>query len=81
MHSGRTYRLSVKSYIAKLLFEVGYKTPVGKQLSPHRCREITYGRKFQQVPEEDSSPALYEKSISSRTTDCCIPDILCQRIK
>ena len=60
-HSGRSFRLSMESYIYKLLFKVGHKTPVNKNISPHRCREITYGRKVQQAPEEDSSPALDKK--------------------
>ena len=60
-HGGRTFRLSMKSYIAKLLFKVGHKPPVKKQIYLERCREITYGSKVQQAPEEDSSPALYEK--------------------
>ena len=49
--------------MAKLLFNVGHKLPVKKELSPHRCREITYGIKVKQAPEEDSSPALYEKVV------------------
>ena len=40
---------------------MGHKLPVKKQLSPYCCREITYSRKVQQAPEEDSSPALDEK--------------------
>ena len=40
---------------------MGHKSPVNKQLSPYRCREITYGRKVQQALEEDSSTALDEK--------------------
>ena len=58
-HSGRTCRLSMKIYTAKLLFKVLHKLPVKKQLYPHRYREIAYGSKVQQAPEEDSSPALY----------------------
>ena len=42
---------------------MGHRLPVKKQLSTHRCREITYSRKVQQAPEEDSSPALYEKIV------------------
>ena len=53
----------MKNYIAKLLFKVGHKLPVKKQLSPHRCRKITYGSKVQQAPEEDSSPDLDEKGV------------------
>ena len=56
-HSGRTCRLWMKIYIPKILFKVGHKLPVKKQLSLHRCRDITYGSKVQQAPEEDSSPA------------------------
>ena len=37
-HSAKTFRLSITSYIAKLLFKVGHKLPVKKNLSPHRCR-------------------------------------------
>ena len=53
----------MKIYIEKLLFKVGHKPPVKKQLSPRRCREITYGRKVQQAPEEDLSPVLEEKGV------------------
>ena len=53
----------MKIYIEKLLFKVGHKPPVKKQISPHRCREITYGSKVQQAPEEDPSPALDEKGV------------------
>ena len=62
-HSDRTCRLSMKSYTEKLLFKVGHKPPFKKQISPHRCRDITYVRKVQQTPEEDSSPALDEKGV------------------
>ena len=62
-HSVKTCRLSIKIYIAKLLFKVGHKPPVKKQLSPHRCREITYVSKVQQAPKEYSSPALDEKGV------------------
>ena len=34
-----------------------------RQLSPHRFREITYGSKVKQAPEEDSYPALDEKFV------------------
>ena len=37
--------------------------PVKKQLSRHRCREITYGSKVQQAPEEDLYPSLDEKGV------------------
>ena len=60
-HSDRTCRLSMASYIAKILFKVGNKLLVKKQLLPHHCREITYGIKVQQALEEDSSPTLDEK--------------------
>ena len=40
-----------------------HKPPVKKELYPHRCKEITYGIKVQQAPEEDSYPALYEKVV------------------
>ena len=50
-------------YIAKILFKVGHKPPVKKQISPHRCREITYDIKVQQAPEEYSPPSLYEKVV------------------
>ena len=40
-----------------------HKLPVKKQLSPHRCREITYVIKVQQASEEYSSTALYEKGV------------------
>ena len=53
----------MKIYIAKILFKVGHKPPVKKQISPHRCREITYDIKVQQAPEEYSSPSLYEKVV------------------
>ena len=53
----------MKIYIEKLLFKVGHKPPVKKQLSPRRCREITYGRKVQHAPEEDLSPVLDEKGV------------------
>ena len=62
-HSVRTCRLSMKRYIAKLLFKVGHKLPVKKHISPHRCREITYGRKVKQEPEEYSSTDLDEKLV------------------
>ena len=62
-HSARTCRMSMTRYIAKLLFNVGHKLPVKKQISPHRCREITYVIKVQQAPEEYSSTALYEKGV------------------
>ena len=42
---------------------MGHKLPVKKQLSPHHCRDIMYGRKVQQAPEEYSSPALDEKVV------------------
>ena len=51
----------MKIYISRILFKVGHKPPVNKHLSQNHCREITYGIKVQQEPEEDSSPALYEK--------------------
>ena len=60
-HGVRTCRMSMKSYIAKFLFKVGHKLTFKKQLSPHHWREIMYGSKVQQAPEEDSSPALDEK--------------------
>ena len=53
----------MKSYIANILFKVGHKRPVKKQLSPQRCREIMYGSKVQQPLEEDSSPDLDEKGV------------------
>ena len=53
----------MKSYIEKILFKVGHKTLVKKQLSLHHCREITYVSKVQQAPEEASSPALDEKVV------------------
>ena len=59
-HSARTWRLSITSYIEKLLFKVGHKLPVKKKFSPHRCRDITYGSRVQQAQEEDSSPVLDE---------------------
>ena len=62
-HSGRTFRLLMKSYIAKLLFKVGHKLPAKKQLSPHLFREITYDIMVQKAPEKDSSRALYEKGV------------------
>ena len=40
-----------------------HKPPVKKQLSPYRCREITYVSKVQQAPEEDSSLALDKKGV------------------
>ena len=53
----------MKIYMAKLLFKVGHKPPVKKLLSPHHCMDIMYGRKVQQAPEQDSSPALDEKLV------------------
>ena len=50
-------------YIAKLLFMVGHKLPVKKHISPHCCRNITYGSKVQQSLEENSSTALDEKGV------------------
>ena len=57
-HIVRTCRLSMKIYIGKLLFKVGYKLPVKKQLFPHRFGEIVYGSKMHKAPEEYSYPAL-----------------------
>ena len=51
----------MKNYVSKLLLQVGHEPPVKKQLSHYRCTEIMYGRKLKQAPEQDSSPALYEK--------------------
>ena len=53
----------MKIYIPKILFKVGHKLPVKKQLSLHRCRDITYGSKVQQAPEEDASPELDERGV------------------
>ena len=62
-HSARTCRLLMTSYIEKLLFKVGHKMPVKTQISPHRCRDITYVSKVQQALEEDSYPALDENGV------------------
>ena len=42
---------------------VGHKPPFKKLLSPYRCKEIKYGSKVQQAPEEYSSPTLDKKLI------------------
>ena len=53
----------IKNFYLGTPMEVGHKLPVKKQLSPHRCREITYGSKVKQAPKKDSYSALDEKGV------------------
>jgi len=63
VHSERTCRLSMKGYIADLLFREGHKPPRRRQLSPYKHREIEYGAKQQMSPEADTSPSLDDEGI------------------
>ena len=44
-HSECTCRLSMNHYIADLLIKLGHPIPKKPQLSPHRCKPISYGSK------------------------------------
>ena len=50
-------------YIADLLIKLGHPIPKKPHLSPHRCKPINYGSKFQMAPEEDTSKPLNEAGI------------------
>ena len=54
----------MKNYITKLLHKIGHPMPKKPQRSPHKCKEVKYGSKENQMtPEEDTSPKLDEDGI------------------
>ena len=57
-HADRTCRLSMKNYITNLLVSLNHPAPKNPQISPHLCREIKYGSKFQHAHKEDTSTPL-----------------------
>ena len=59
----RTFRLSIKGYIERVLLRFYHKSPTKTQLSPHKHREIHYVSKVQVSPEEADSPSLDAKGI------------------
>ena len=60
----RTYRLSMKDYIRKLLLRHNHPTTTHHQLSPHCHVEINYGAKAQYTIEPAYSPPLDNASIN-----------------
>ena len=62
-HSDRSCRLSMKNYIADLLFKLKHPNPRKPQKSPHKWREIEYGSKVQLSPDEDKSEPLDEEEV------------------
>ena len=57
-HANRTCRISMKGYIAKVLFKYGHPFPNKPQFSLQKHREISYGAKEQLAPEDDTSTLL-----------------------
>ena len=50
-------------YIADLLIKLGHPIHEKTQLSPHRCKPISYGSKVQMAPEEDTTKPLNEAGV------------------
>ena len=63
-HKDRTFRRSVKGYIADLLLRLGHTAPVKPRLSPHKSKDIKHGASVQPSPEEDMSSQLDKDRIT-----------------
>ena len=59
----RTCRLSMKNYMKILLVKLNHPMPRKLQLSPHKFREVKYGRETQLSHEEDTSKPLNDAGI------------------
>ena len=62
-HSDRSCRLSMKNYIADLLFKLKHPNPKKPQKSPHKWIQINYGSRVQLSPDEDKSEPLDEEEV------------------
>ena len=71
-----TCRISIKGYIERILTLFGHNCPTKPQLSPHKHREIYYGAKLQEAPEEVTIPLLDSNSIK-RHQDIVVSVLFC----
>ena len=55
--------ISMPDYVSKALIKLGHIPSTTPQHSPHRWVPITYGKKIQNAPVEDTSPLLPEMQI------------------
>ena len=54
----RTFRISMKGYITKVLLKYRHPIPKKPQLSLHKHREVIYSTKEQLAPEDDTTSPL-----------------------
>eukprot|EP00804_Cyclotella_cryptica_P016130 CCRYP_004246-RA/>CCRYP_004246-RA protein AED:0.35 eAED:0.35 QI:0/0/0/0.75/1/1/4/0/1339 len=62
-YSARSCRLTMKEYIATLLFKYNHPPPKKRQLSPFKATPIVYGAKTQFSADPDNSPPLPTEGI------------------
>eukprot|EP00804_Cyclotella_cryptica_P027782 CCRYP_009193-RA/>CCRYP_009193-RA protein AED:0.35 eAED:0.35 QI:0/0/0/1/0/0/2/0/335 len=80
-YSTSSCRLTMKEYIASLLFKYNHPHPKKHQLSPFKATPIFYGAKTQFSPDPDVSPLLSAEGIKHQThpRHCRRPPLLCPR--